>query len=84
MTQNYSREEFTILITWDDQNADSYMVSVNSTTNLFQKTTSFTMRGEYNTLYKFTVKAVNCVDYYSDEVTASITIGKKKLTSPPT
>ncbi|CAI8047140.1 hypothetical protein GBAR_LOCUS26043, partial [Geodia barretti] len=83
MTQNYSREEFTILITWDDQNVDSYMVSVNSTTNFFQKTTTFTKRGEYNLLYKFTVKAVNCAAFYSDEVTANIAIAGCGPPSPP-
>ena len=76
MTQSYSREEFKILLTWNvNQNADSYAVSVNGTTNFsIENTTTFIMIGEYNTLYMFTVTAVNCARY-SEEVTVNFTIG---------
>ena len=76
MTEIYSREEFTILLTWDiNQNADSYVVSVNSTTSFsVENTTTFIITGEYNNLYIFTVTAVNCAGY-SEEATVNCTIG---------
>ena len=76
MTQSHSRKKFKISLTWNvNQNADSYVVSVNSTTNVsVENTTTFIMTGEYNTLYIFTVTAVNCAGY-SEGATVNFTIG---------
>ena len=58
-TQDYGTETFKILVSWDDQGADYYILSFNIS-SISTSMTTHILIGEYNNTLEVTLLAVKC------------------------
>ena len=73
-THDYGTETFKILVSWDDQGADYYILSFNISTVNTSMTTHILI-GEYNNTLQVTLLAVKC-GWISEAATVNISEGR--------
>ena len=73
-THDYGTETFKILVSWDDQGADYYILSFNISTVNTSMTTHILI-GEYNNTLEVTLLAVKCA-WISEAATVNISEGR--------
>ena len=75
-TQDYGTETFKVLVSWDDQRADYYILSFNiSNLNTVNTSmTTFVLTGEYNNPLQITLLAVKC-SWISEAATSNVREG---------
>ena len=75
-TQDYGTETFKILVSWDDQKADYYILSFNisSLNTVNTSMTTFVLIGEYNSPLQITLLAVKCA-WISEAATSNVSEG---------
>ena len=74
-TTNYSINNFTTIISWEDQQSSLYYLLNTSTIDSINTTSNmYIIIGEYNAHIRVTVVAVNCAGK-SEPVTTDISIG---------
>ena len=72
---DYQTKYYSVILSWEGQNADHYSISVNTSTHTVNTSmTSLVLEGQYNIPLQVTLIAINCAGN-SDEVTEDINIG---------
>ena len=72
---DFQTKHYSVILTWEGQNADHYSISVNTSTHTVNTSmTSLVLEGQYNIPLQVTLIAINCAGN-SDEVTEDINIG---------
>ena len=74
-TTDFQTEKFTILLSWDGQEADNYTVNIISYSVLTTTVPSLHFEAEYNIPILITLRAVNCAGE-SEQVTVNVSVGK--------
>ena len=77
-TQDYSTMEYVIVLSWEYQKVDYYILSFNtSNVNTVNTTmTSYMLRAEYNIIIKVSNKAINCAGT-SEVASEIVSVGMK-------
>ena len=76
VTNKYHAENFLIFLSWDSDDADSYRVSINPSTqsSFYTNMTTAILEGQYNTQLQVSLKAINCAGI--QEVSHQVFVGE--------
>ena len=78
VTNKYHTDNFLVFLSWDSDDADSYRISMNSSTtqsSFYTNMTTTILVGQYNTQLQVGLRAINCAGT-SEEVSRLVFIGE--------